>query len=111
MMQYAWPGNVRELENCIERAVALGSHETIDVHDLPAAVRMGMGNDMDLGADMEVFEEEARPVPVSPSAPDTDLEELERLTIQRAFKGKPRHQPDYSVSQAQAIQHCDGVIR
>jgi DNA-binding NtrC family response regulator len=89
MMQYAWPGNVRELENCIERAVALGSHETsdvIDVNDLPAAVRVGMGNDMGSGADTEIFEEEARPVPVSPSAPDTDLEELERLTIQRVFQ-------------------------
>ena len=87
MMQYAWPGNVRELENCIERAVALGSHETsdvIDVNDLPAAVRMGMGND--LSPATEIFEEEAVPVPVSPLAPDTDLEELERLTIQRVFQ-------------------------
>jgi len=65
MMQYAWPGNVRELENCIERAVALGSHsdDTIDVHDLPAAVRMGTSNDMGMGADTEVFEEEAVPMP------------------------------------------------
>jgi len=84
MMQYAWPGNVRELENCIERAVALGSQtqneDTIDVEDLPAAVRTGMS------ADAEPFEEESVPVPVSPSAPDTDLEELERLTIQRVFQ-------------------------
>src|SRR6476620_4896249 len=39
MLQYDWPGNVRELENCIERAVALGDQETIDVSDLPPAVR------------------------------------------------------------------------
>jgi len=89
MMQYAWPGNVRELENCIERAVALGGHDTIDVidiKDLPAAVRTGMGNDMGMGDATEILEEEAVLVPVSPSAPDTDLEELERLTIQRVFQ-------------------------
>src|SRR6516164_2717978 len=39
MMQYSWPGNVRELENCIERAVALGSQERIEVEDLPPALR------------------------------------------------------------------------
>src|SRR5207302_2046957 len=39
LLQYDWPGNVRELENCIERAVALGDRETIDVSDLPPAVR------------------------------------------------------------------------
>jgi len=45
-----------------------------------------MGNDMGMGDATEIFEEEARPVPVSPSAPDTDLDELERLTIQRVFQ-------------------------
>ena len=39
LIAYDWPGNVRELENCIERAVALGDRETIDVSDLPPAVR------------------------------------------------------------------------
>ena len=39
MLQYDWPGNVRELENCIERAIALGSQEMIDVADLPPALR------------------------------------------------------------------------
>ena len=28
LMAYEWPGNVRELENCIERALALGSEPT-----------------------------------------------------------------------------------
>lgn len=32
---YDWPGNVRELENAIERAVVLGSTETIGTDDLP----------------------------------------------------------------------------
>jgi len=35
LMAYDWPGNVRELENCIERAVALGSGPVIHVQDLP----------------------------------------------------------------------------
>src|SRR5689334_23823644 len=39
MLQYDWPGNVRELENCIERAVALGSQDSIDVCDLPPVIR------------------------------------------------------------------------
>ncbi len=40
MLDYDWPGNVRELENCIERAVALGSEDTIELQDLPPAVRV-----------------------------------------------------------------------
>ena len=30
-----WPGNVRQLENCIEQAVVLNEHDTIDVDVLP----------------------------------------------------------------------------
>jgi transcriptional regulator with PAS, ATPase and Fis domain len=36
---YDWPGNVRELERMIERAVALTESDTIELDDLPAAVR------------------------------------------------------------------------
>jgi two-component system response regulator HydG len=35
LMSYDWPGNVRELENCIQRALALGSGSHIQVKDLP----------------------------------------------------------------------------
>ncbi|HEX8069425.1 MAG TPA: sigma 54-interacting transcriptional regulator [Pyrinomonadaceae bacterium] len=35
---YDWPGNVRELENAIERAVVLGSTETVLPEDLPETV-------------------------------------------------------------------------
>src|SRR5258705_5041672 len=38
LLQYDWPGNVRELENCLERAVALGDQQLIDLGDLPPAI-------------------------------------------------------------------------
>ncbi|MGA2984414.1 MAG: sigma-54 dependent transcriptional regulator [Terriglobia bacterium] len=38
MMSYDWPGNVRELENCIQRAVSLGSGTFIQMQDLPSAM-------------------------------------------------------------------------
>jgi two-component system, NtrC family, response regulator AtoC len=79
MMQYEWPGNVRELENCIERAVALGSRDSIDLNDLPPALRAQPG---------WVPDEDGAPVSVAgtPSPGDTDLEVLERTTIQRVFE-------------------------
>lgn len=39
MCNYEWPGNVRELINVIERTMLLCESETIDVADLPHAVR------------------------------------------------------------------------
>jgi len=36
---YRWPGNVRELENVIERGVVLCRGDTIDVDELPPALR------------------------------------------------------------------------
>jgi transcriptional regulator with PAS, ATPase and Fis domain len=39
LIVYDWPGNVRELERLIERSVALAEGETIELDDLPAAVR------------------------------------------------------------------------
>jgi transcriptional regulator with GAF, ATPase, and Fis domain len=38
LMHYDWPGNVRELENALERALVLGSTDTILADDLPDAV-------------------------------------------------------------------------
>jgi Nif-specific regulatory protein len=35
---YDWPGNVRELENAVERAVVLGSTESVLPEDLPETV-------------------------------------------------------------------------
>jgi len=71
MLQYEWPGNVRELENCIERAVALGNRKVIDVPDLPPAMR----SERAVGTGAEDM----------PTFSSTDLEDIERITIQRVF--------------------------
>jgi transcriptional regulator with PAS, ATPase and Fis domain len=74
LLQYDWPGNVRELANCVERAVALGDRHVIDVADLPSAVSTTstVGNG---GAEMEMS-----------GISTTDLEDIERATIQRVFE-------------------------
>ena len=41
LVEYRWPGNVRELENAVERSVVLCQRDTIEVEDLPQAVRGG----------------------------------------------------------------------
>jgi len=71
-LQYDWPGNVRELENCIARAVALGDRRTIDVDDLPTAVR----------AEQDVAASDADAAALSTTA----LADLERITILRVFE-------------------------
>src|SRR5271168_1437091 len=80
LLEYEWPGNVRELENCLERAVALGDQRIIEVNDLPPAI-----------AHSEVRAEPAE----SPGSAEfsgrsadlraTDLEDIERATIERVF--------------------------
>jgi two-component system response regulator AtoC len=74
LLHYDWPGNVRELENCVARAVTLGDHHTIDVHDLPPAIRT----------------EQPSATPMSPqdsaSISTTALAEMERMTILRVFE-------------------------
>jgi DNA-binding NtrC family response regulator len=39
MLTYGWPGNVRELRNVVERMVLLSRSDTLDVGDLPEAIR------------------------------------------------------------------------
>jgi DNA-binding NtrC family response regulator len=93
LMNYDWPGNVRELENCVERAVALGNGTLIDLGDLPpaiAAINPSASRAVpdsvpelvsDLGAAPEL-NSGAPPPPLS----TTDLEDIERATIQRVFE-------------------------
>ena len=65
---------MRELENCIERAVALGDQRTIDFHDLPPSITTAIPGS-ELGDD----------APTS-RLTSTDLEDIERATIQRVFE-------------------------
>jgi DNA-binding NtrC family response regulator len=66
LMNYRWPGNVRELEHAVERAVILANNPNIRVRDLPPEVtqksRVRDGDD------------------------SLDLQEQERLTIERALE-------------------------
>jgi two-component system response regulator HydG len=39
LLDYAWPGNVRELENSIEHAAVLAKRSTVEISDLPSAIR------------------------------------------------------------------------
>jgi len=74
LLEYEWPGNVRELENSIERAIALGGHNPLDISDLPPAIAVH-------GADL------AGPGGGFVSAyTSSDLEDIERVTIQRVFQ-------------------------
>ena len=45
LTQYNWPGNIRELENAMERAIVIGSTETILAEDLPETVLESMKGD------------------------------------------------------------------
>jgi DNA-binding NtrC family response regulator len=38
LVHYEWPGNVRELENAIERALVMGSSDTVLLEDLPESL-------------------------------------------------------------------------
>ena len=80
LMQYEWPGNVRELENCIERAVALGNHAGLDVSDLPPAIRSAPPSPDAADAAVAALPEARL------ASPSSDLEEMERATIQRVFE-------------------------
>ena len=95
LMQYEWPGNVRELENCVERAVALGNGQIIDLGDLPPSIASGglaPGSpvietptkravlDPDLAGRTMTSESQRSPLST------TDLEDIERATIQRVFE-------------------------
>ena len=80
LLEYDWPGNVRELENCVERAVALGADDLLDVNDLPPVV---LQQDTSAISVPRSAHEAAEP---SRQLSDSDLEELERATIMRVFQ-------------------------
>jgi transcriptional regulator with PAS, ATPase and Fis domain len=74
LLEYDWPGNVRELENCIERAVGLGNQQRIGVDDLAPAI-----------ASASAIAETDASAFINGSS-TTDLEDIERATIERVFQ-------------------------
>jgi transcriptional regulator with PAS, ATPase and Fis domain len=74
LLNYDWPGNIRELENCVARAVTLGDRKTIDVIDLPPAIRSEQTDSINV--------ESANAASLSTTA----LAEMERMTILRVFE-------------------------
>ena len=67
LMNYEWPGNVRELENCVQRALALGSRPLIQVKDLPTNLLRRAGSSVE-----------------NPEAPT--LQDVERRAIVQALE-------------------------
>jgi len=62
LMTYDWPGNVRELENCIQRALALGSGGLIQVKDLPSNVLQPAGGPAESQAIASLRDQERRAI-------------------------------------------------
>jgi two-component system response regulator AtoC len=94
LMNYEWPGNVRELENCVERAVALGNGTLIDLGDLPPtiaalnspATRPTSESAPELVSDLAASAELGSGESPASVLSTTDLEDIERATIQRVFE-------------------------
>jgi two-component system response regulator AtoC len=94
LMNYDWPGNVRELENCVERAVALGNGQIIDLGDLPPSIaaldspasRSVSDSAPELVSDLAAAAEGSSSDGIASALSTTDLEDIERATIQRVFE-------------------------
>ena len=93
LASYDWPGNVRELENCIQRAVALGSAPQIRVLDLPSNVLSFVGQSQrDPGALATLQELEQRAILQALQATQGDRQRAAQLlgigktTIYRKLK-------------------------
>jgi DNA-binding NtrC family response regulator len=56
MMSYDWLGNVRELENCVQRAVSLGSGNFIRMQDLPSAMLYDVARKPSVRQDMTTLQ-------------------------------------------------------
>jgi DNA-binding NtrC family response regulator len=46
LAEYSWPGNVRELENAVERAVVMSRGETVELEELPLALRSAPADEL-----------------------------------------------------------------
>jgi DNA-binding NtrC family response regulator len=78
LMAYDWPGNIRELRNFVERVMILEDKPTIELEDLPRAMRDGEGISTRAGV--------VGPGAVSMPVGSMTLEEMERAAIVRALE-------------------------
>ena len=78
LLQYPWPGNVRELRNLAERVSIFAAGRELRVEDFPANFARG-------GLPPQPFHAAESSRTASDSAASLDLQQLERVTIQRAL--------------------------
>jgi two-component system response regulator AtoC len=79
LMAYPWPGNIRELRNFVERIMILETKDTIELQDLPRAMRDGKSVSPGGAGGAEAKE-------VSMPVGSMTLEEMEREAIVRALE-------------------------
>jgi two-component system, NtrC family, response regulator HydG len=80
--RYGWPGNVRELQHAIERAVILTRGDTVDVADLPEAIRAAAAAAP--AHDLQGGMQAGGPMIAIPLG--TPMEEVERIVIRRTLE-------------------------
>jgi DNA-binding NtrC family response regulator len=73
---YSWPGNVRELRNCLERAAAISTSDTIEAGQIPF---------LNAGQAGKAVNHSARAASPAAQATPMTLEELEREHILRTL--------------------------
>jgi two-component system response regulator AtoC len=73
---FSWPGNIRELRNCLERAAALSTTDTIEAEQLMLSGDVGQG----MGVS-----EKSQPATADLQSPPVTLDELERQHIMRVL--------------------------
>lgn len=87
---YRWPGNVRELENLIQRLLVLVDGDTLDVSDLPPAMRFNVSPSSDVARSLtEVEAEHITRVLASVSGNKTRASEIlgiDRKTLREKIK-------------------------
>jgi DNA-binding NtrC family response regulator len=101
LLAYDWPGNVRELENCIERAVALGSGPVLQSGDLATNLQYGRARSSPSSAPLHTASATTF-VPVFSRLPVTvPARETPRITVSAGSNGSSSSLPERIVPLAE----------